>query len=1113
MIYVFGRRIGFVLSLAIAISMFTLGTTGLRAQETTADILGTVTDSSGALLPNASITVRNKDTGEIRTLTSSRSGEYAATALQVGNYSVSIKAAGFKDFIAVNVTVAAGDRARLDARMLPGAGHEEVTVSSSAPALQTDESSSGDLLTGKSVQDLPTNGRNYVNLVQITAGVNAGQPSSTLGGGRNSDQRQTQAYSANGQADVFNNNMIDGMDNNAGAYIAVRPSIDAIDEIKVLTNNYSADLGRAAGAVVNIVTKAGTNTFHGDVYEYVRNDIFDARDFFARTGRKPELRLNQFGGGIGGPLFKNKTFFFADVEAYRYISGATGLYTVPTAFEEQNPGNFSDQCDPYASTPSNCVPGPILPASRINPIGLDFFKLYPTPNLAGVVNNYQGVTQKQQNFITYDARVDQHFSEKDLLFVRFSYDPVHTLNSSPFPPASAGGVSGIQSGGSINGVSGNNDTTTYNAAIGYTHIFTPNLLMQANVGYVRLYTAATPLDYGRNIAQAFGMQNVNLPQVAGTSGLTNVYPIGLSNVGDVIYLPAFTKYNNYLANASATYTHRNQTIRFGGAIAKREYDLVSNPYPVGLEVFSALNAKPYFYYPFAAYALLAGVPVDTARGNQLNALIYEYWEPSGYVQDDWHATQHLTLNLGLRYEVFPPNTEKRNRTANFDLSTLNLDLATTDSHLGIATGYGDFQPRVGFALELPHQAALHGGFGITFYPIDYSTPVGSNNPPSFFTYGATLPSASISSLPVPVAPNPDELASTPTITTVNSWAHNFSPMYIEQFSLEAQKQFGNNVLTVGYVGELGRKMPYPYNANEPAPPGPTNPSHVVIPSYVYAKQYPYLQTITANSNAGEMSYNSARVALQRRTAHGLTYNINYTYARELSDTFNPAAPSNGAGGVNSGFYPDPSYDYGNSELDIRNRLAGSIAYEIPFGKDFNGFKAAVFKGWQTNLIGYWQSGLPFTVVDVANVYTTPTGTSYTQNLQPAGGAADRPNMVSSAKLAHPGINSFFNVNGFQLQTLGTAGDEARNQLYGPHDRRVDFSLFKGFHVYERLSMQFRAEFFNIFNIANFAVPNNQISTWNANGTPSTTGNNLGTISSTAAYEIPRQIQFALKASF
>ena len=710
--------------------------------------------------------------------------------------------------------------------------------------------------------------------------------------------------------------------------------------------------------------------------------------------------------------------------------------------------------------------------------------------------------------------MDEHFSSNDLLFVRFSYDPVHTLNTSPFPAVNVAGVSGVLSGGSINGVSGTNDTTTYNAAIGYTHIFNQNLLMQTNIGYVRLYTAATPLDYGRNIAQAFGMQNVNLPQVPGTSGLTNIYPLGYSNIGDVIYQPAFTTYDNYLANSSVTYTRGNHDIRFGGALTRRLYDLVSNPYPVGLEVFASIVAPPYFDLPNPLYSLLAGAPADTARGNQLNALIYQYWEPSAFVQDDWHATQHLTLNLGLRYEVFPVNTEKRNRTANFNLSTLNLDLATTNSHLGIATQYGDFQPRVGFALELPHQAALHGGFGMTFYPTAYSTPVGSNNPPSFFSYGAQFPSASLSSLPIPTAPNPTKLASNPTLTAVNSWLPNFGPLYIEQLSLEAQKQFGNNVVTVGYIGELGRKMPYPYNADEPPPPGPTSLSNVVIPSFVYARQYPYLQNITVNSTSGEMSYNSLRALFQRRTANGLTFNINYTYARELSDTFNPAAPSNGPSGVDSGFFPNPRYDYGNSELDIRNRVAGSIVYEILYGRHLTGLKGAALKGWQLSIIGYWQGGLPFTVTDGATAYATRTGTTYTQDLEPGTSvAADRPNMVSSGKLANQKLNSFFNTNAFQLQTLGTAGNEARNQLYGPHDRRVDVSISKSFKIYDRLTMQFQAEAFNIFNTPNFAVPNNEITAWNASGTPNTTNSNVGTISSTASNEIPRQTQFGLKAVF
>lgn len=1098
------RRIASVLSLAALFGVYGLTGPTLSAQSTTADILGTVTDSSGAVVPGATVTVRNLGTGQIRTMATESTGDYVFTALQIGNYSVSVTAPSFKSFSVSSIVISAGDRARVNAQLVPGAATESVVVEGIAPALQTDSSASGDMLGEKSVQDLPLNGRNYVNLIQITAGVNAGQPSSLQSGNRNSDRRQTGAFSANGQSDVFNNNMIDGLDNNAGSFIGVKPSVDGIQEIKILTNNYTAEVGRAAGAVVNVVTKSGTNEFHGSAYEYLRNDIFDARYYFAGTGRKPELRFNQFGGSFGGPIFKNKTFFFGDAEGYRSIKALTSLYTVPTEYEMAHPGDMSDRCNP--ATVAGCV----IPTANINSIGLNFFNLFPkTGQTGGFTNNYQGTVKDQQNLTTVDARIDHSFGANDALFLRYAYNPVSTVDPGPFPA-----VNGVQSGGSLNGLSGYNNNTTQNAQADYTHIFKPTLLMQVKAGYTRYQQSSSPLNFGKNYAQTFGMVNVNLPNVPGTSGLTNVLPIGYTNLGDTAFMPGGSLWNTYQANGAVTYIRGAHTIKMGSALIRRENSSLSNQFPVGLMAFSALSI-PFLgaNYPYSLSALLAGAPSAVLRGNQIVPLIFEYWEPSAYVQDDWHAAHNLTLNLGVRYEIFPPNTEKRHRNSNFNLSTLTMDVASAGNKtLGVKTGYGDFSPRVGFALELPRQTAVHGGFGMSHYTMDIMTQIGSGNVPSVFSNQVNFPTASIKTMVVPTAPDPTTIASNKFVTGVSSWPKTPQNFYVEQFSLEVQKQFGANVATLGYVGELGRKLWWQYNADEPLPPGA---GATTVPNYIYQTQYPYLTTITVYNNAASMSYHALRAQMQRRTAKGLTVNGNYTYARGLTDSFSSSS-YNGTSGVLGGLLPNPRYDYGNSDFDVRHRFAATIAYEIPIGKSFTGAKGAALKGWQVNTLAYWQTGLPFTVTNSAPVSaknSAGTTLSVTQDLLPAGAGIDRPNMIHSAHLSNTSIKGYFDTTAFQLQALGTAGNEHRNQTYGPHDRRMDLSLFKTFPIYEKVSLQFRAECFNIFNIANFSTPNNQITAWTPSGAPDTTNTSFGTISSTSNAEVPRQIQFALKATF
>ncbi len=1150
------RRITSVLVLVIMIGFAGLVASKVSAQVTTADILGTVTDPTGAVVPNASVTVRNEGTGEVRTMATPATGEYVFTALQVGSYSISVSASGFKKFSVPLLAIAAGDRARVDAHIVPGAADENVVVTGITPALQTDSSFSGDLLGTESVQNLPLNGRNYVNLLQVTAGVSAGQPSSLQGGGRNTDQRQTGSYSANGMSDLYNNNMIDGQDDNAGGYSAVRPSIDGIEEIKILTNNYSADVGRAAGAIVNIVTKAGENQFHGSAFEYLRNDSLDTKNWFTAPGAPtPELRWNQFGGSIGGPVLKNKAFFFGDTEELRWIQSTPSLFSVPTPYEisqfmTNKVGDFTDACPPTLS-PAACqreyyVQDP-------NPIAAAYFSMYPhTGQTQGsFVNNYSGTPKKQQNATVMDARIDYHFTQNDLLFVRYSYNPTSTFNSSPFPLEKIPGVNQPFSAGlgAANGVSGTNINIAQNAMADYTHIFNPNLLMQLNTGYTRMDAQALPLGYGMNIPNALGMSNVNLPGVVGTSGMTQFLVSGFASLGSAGYLPILNTYNVLQFNGALTLIRGNHTLKIGGAVIHRESDIMGNYYPTGVAVFFQLPSLA-AYFPHLAYgpaAMLAGEPLEIVRINQLTRQDFINWEPSVYLQDDWHATRDLTLNLGVRYEVFPPNSEKNNNISNFNLSTLAMETpATTGSHLGVGTGYANVSPRFGFALRLPRNAAVHGGFGLTFYPTtEVLSPVGGSNYPYLYdnTEGLnpqTFQFPSLTTMATPTMGSLSGLASSQD-PLVSSWSKNYeSSFYLEQFSLAVQQQFGANVATIGYIGELGRHLSWNYNADMPTPPGSASSS---VPSLIYKDQFPNLTTITVNTNEATLNYNAFQAMLQRRSANGLTYNINYTYARGLTSTFSLNA-FNGSGGIASGsFANDPRYDYGNSDLDVRHRVAGVITYAIPFGRGLTGAKALALKGWMANTIAYWQTGLPFSVTDGYNFYYNGNRTVQTsQDLLPyeasftgVGTPADRPNMVHGAKIAHPNVNQYFDVTAFQSHAVGVAGNEQRNQIYGPHDRRMDLSLDKTFQITERLSTQFRAECFNIFNIPNFAEPNSSITGWPSTlgsgaVTPGVTplyygqsnipgtatgpnGGAFGSISSTAANEQQRTFQFALRLDF
>ena len=437
----------YVVVSCITIALVFFLSSSLIAQVTTADIVGSVTDPSGAIVANATVTAKNQGTAVTRTTSSGSSGDYTFTLLPLGAYTVSVEAKGFKTFVSKNVALSAGDRVRVDAPLALGEANETVEVESTTPALQTDSSSVGLLINTKAVQDLPLNGRNVIQLVELSPGINPSMSNSMSSGNRPDDRRLSSNYSANGQSDEINNNLIDGMDNNERIIgtIGVRPSIDAIQEVKVLTGLYTAEIGRSVGGVVDLITKSGTNNFHGSAFEFFRNDIFDSNTWVETpTANRPkaELRQNQFGASIGGPIIRNKTFFFGDYEGFRQVKGQTFTSTVPTAYEETHPGDFSDLCNTSGTPGAACTGGPILTAGQLTPIGLNYLKLYPTPfavPLPGIVNgvaqaptnNFVFTTGRTQTTDTFDIRIDQHFNDKNSLFGRYSFNNVDTFTRTP----------------------------------------------------------------------------------------------------------------------------------------------------------------------------------------------------------------------------------------------------------------------------------------------------------------------------------------------------------------------------------------------------------------------------------------------------------------------------------------------------------------------------------------------------------------------------------------------------------------------------------------------------------------------------------------------------------
>lgn len=1053
----------------IAALVILLSSHAVNAQVTTADLLGNVTDSTGAVIQNATVTLRNVQTGEIRKTATNPSGDYGFSMLQVGHYALDISANGFTNFQIEDLNLAVGDRRRANAELAPGSSTMTVQVSASAaPELQTDSSSIGSVVTNAQVQDLPLNGRNFINLVQVQPGVNAGQPTAISSGNRPDDRRQTSTISANGQTDAFNNNLVDGLDNNERlqGFIGVRPSIDGIEQIKVDTNSYSAQMGRAAGAVVNIITKSGTNSLHGTAYEFIRNDVFDARDAFDNVAgtRKPEYRQNQFGGSLGGPILRNRTFFFADVEWLRIIQGQTYTTSVPTAYEQENPGDVSDHC-PVAGTA--CPGYPILPSYYLNAVALKYFSLFPKPNRSGFYNNYTSTPNKTQYATTVDGRLDHHFSPNDLLFVRYAYNPVDTYVPSAFPD-----VNGVSPGGVLTAYAGPTNELAQNLQASYLHIFTPQLLLKLQAGYTRINIRNLPLNYGKNESESFGLVNANVPGDTTTSGLTPMYFVlgDYATLGGGVYEPIFDINNSFQYNGTVSYSHGAHNITMGASVIRRQLNYFQSVFPNGAYLFLPLgdptlgvNSLPYF---------LTGIAYQYQRSNVVERPGYRAWEPSGFIQDDWRVNEKLTVNLGLRYEVFTPYTEVHNLISNLDIDTLKLVVASDGNpSANVKTDHLNFSPRAGFALSLTPTAVVRGGFGMSYYPTDTL----NSNPPSVFNYQKTIASLATAA-PIPTLVDPTTFASNPNVTSVSVKPRDLRPLYVEQFNLALQKQLGPHVFTLSYVGQLGRQFLVYADLDRPGPPGANLPA---LP-FVYAAQLPYISQIFLTRNGGVNSYNAFQGLYSLKTHFGLNLDANYTWSHTLSNVSSPNLLNN-----------DIDYDYGNADTDLRQRATMTLIYQIPFGDHLtNRVASAVAKGWQLNSLAYWETGLPLTVAN-------DNGQAHIPLVM-----VDRPNVTRNPNLKNPSPKHWYDTDAFALQTPGTLGNSGRNTVYGPRDRRVDISLFKSFPLRDRLSMQFRTECYNLTNTPNWGPPgmNWQLA-------------NAATISQTAQNEIPRQLQFALKFLF
>ena len=902
------------------------------AQGTTADIVGIVVDSSGSVLPGVTATATNRATRAVHTAVTDESGTYRLLLLPVGTYTVTVELQGFKKST-TEVTLAVGDRFLFDPRLEVGGIEESVNVVAESPILQTQTSSVSTLTDARSMQDLPLNGRNFIRLAQIAPGTYEGPPAALSSGNRPDNRRQSSALSVNGGDPSSNNFLIDGIDNNERfiGTVIVRPNVDAIQEMKLDSSNFSAEQGRSAGGVVNVLTKSGTNDLHGSLYGFYRNEALDAKDFFARE--KPAYDLKQFGGSFGGPLKTNRTFIFGDYAGLRVAEGQTFTSTVPTA--AMRAGDFSGVAAIYDPLTGERFPGDVIPGNRIDPAAANILKLVPLPQTGAAVNNYVHSPSKTQDDDSFDVRVDHRFSANDSLFARYSFNNTTTVVPDLFPA-----VNGISAGGGGN-FPGSAKQRAQQLGVGLNHTWTSALLLEVKGAFSRYNADTVPTNHGLDVAEQVGIPGINVD--ADSSGLSRLPIAGYWALGDAFFIPLLNENTVFQGLANVIYLRGAHALKIGADVKLRDFFAFQSPTARGQFSFNGnfTSNRGAAGTGDAIASFLLGYPSATTRSKYLAEPTYVANEFSGFIQDDWRVRPWLTLNLGVRYDYYTPLTEHENQIANVDLAAGVIRTAGEggfSKSAGVEPDRGDVSPRVGFAATLKDKTVIRGGYAISFSPPFVGSPLALRNPPFVSLYDLT-PSTFVPvnrlSEGLPALTPTSALNPTGNLTPV---AFDLQVPYVHQFNLTVQRQLPWEVVVTGaVVGSFRRDELFALQLNNP-PPGPGS----VAARRPFRDVFPNVGGITLTMNGADVDYRAMHLLLERRFSGSWGARATYTLAKSESTQPNAQYPFTS---IPAGTNPFPAlldniaYETGpspggtaagSSGQDIRHRLVVSFNYELPF---------------------------------------------------------------------------------------------------------------------------------------------------------------------------------------
>ena len=1126
------------------VSLVALAGLNSFAQQITGNIRGVVTDPSGAIVRDATVTARQNETGLARSATTDRAGAYVLLELPVGHYQLEVQAKDFQQYVQQGISLNVNEMATINVKLAIGAGSEQVLVQADAQLIQSTVTSLGKAVLQQEVVDLPLDGRNFSQLGVLQPGVVPLTPGLAEAGG---SLRDGQAYAVNGQRPESNNFLIDGANNFNGVDggFVLKPPVDAITEFRILTHNSQAEFGSSLGSTTNVITRSGSNSIHGALWEFLRNDAFDATNHFAKTTEP--LKQNQFGATVGGPIRRDKTFFFGFYEGFRNRQGETIPSTVPSLLQRQ--GNFSEMCvngfDTAGPTAGLCrdrqaphnpgdpidpndptsqplhqlfnvffnAPVPMnnllnqLPA--LNPQAVKLLSLFPEPNVG--TNIFNSTETLQENSDQFGVRLDHYLSPRDTLNFRYLFS-----DGDRFDPLST-------SGASVPGFPVGENHRAQNFVVQETHTFTPAMVGVFRFSYLRnKFLFDEHLNHTSPASLGFGYD----PSLPAAEGPPFIQVNGYTTVGDPITGPRNSYENAFDYSGSVSWVREQHEIKFGGGYQHLQVNVLQGiatngffvfvPFPITDSFASFLFGQPIFFLQGRG---------DFSRGIRGNSL-------NGYVQDTYKVTPRLTLNLGLRYDLPFPYTEIKNRQTLFIPGRQSTVLPSAPPGLlypgdkGVPAGLiptfkKAFAPRVGLAWDPTGSSKwlITSAYGIFYEP--YYTGQGGplQSPISAPPY---LQTAQISVPPDfsdPFLGNPPPPGTFATPLTNLTLAPNLPLPYSQDWDVNIQRAFGSDLLLeVGYVGTKGTRLPRFIEGNPALHYTPGFDSNgKPISTSGNADQRRLYSGCTLNdpsssciysstgliSGIANSAYNALEASLKKRFSHGISFLASYTYSKTIDDasSFNMTGSAARPVAGENDLAQNPlnlAAERGPSLFDARHRFVLSYQWSLPLWRQPHGWYQQILGNWQVNGIATLMSGTPFTVFDSNDASLqggAPEITGFSAN-RPDLVAGQNPNSGARTTSAWLNANAFARVVQDPNSPVLQFGSAGRNIAQGPGYANWDFSAFKNIRVTESKEFQFRAEFFNILNRTNFRLPDSDISS--------------PTFNQILAARSPRLVQLALK---